>query len=35
VGSPAELARKKGVYAELLSYQIKGNQVLLKKYDLS
>lgn len=34
-GSPEVLARKKGIYSELLSYQIKGNQTLLKKYDLS
>lgn len=34
-GSPSELARKKGIYSELLSYQIQGNEALLKKYDLS
>ena len=33
-GRPSELARKKGVYSELLQYQIKGNQKLLEKYEL-
>jgi len=35
IGQPGELARGKGVYAELLRYQIEGNQKLLEKYDLS
>ena len=35
VGQPGELARGKGIYAELLRYQIEGNQKLLEKYDLS
>ena len=34
-GNPAALARKKGIYKELLQYQIEGNEKLLKKYDLS
>jgi len=34
VGSPRSLAKKEGTYKELLSYQIKGNQKLLEKYDL-
>ena len=33
-GKPDELAGKPGVYSELLSYQIAGNQKLLAKYDL-
>jgi ABC-type multidrug transport system fused ATPase/permease subunit len=33
-GTPSSLARKKGVYAELLKYQIEGNQKLLAKYEL-
>jgi ATP-binding cassette, subfamily B, bacterial len=34
VGDPRELARKKGVYSELLHYQIEGNKKLLSKYEL-
>lgn len=34
-GSPGELAKKKGIYSELLQYQIQGNQKLLSKYGLS
>ncbi len=33
-GKPRELARKKGIYSELLQYQIEGNQKLLEKYEL-
>lgn len=33
-GKPRELAKKKGVYSELLRYQIEGNQKLLEKYEL-
>lgn len=33
-GSPQELSRKKGVYSELLHYQIEGNKKLLEKFDL-
>jgi ATP-binding cassette subfamily B protein len=33
-GDPQELAKRKGVYAELLQYQIEGNQKLLEKYEL-
>lgn len=33
-GTPGELAQKRGVYSELLGYQIAGNQKLLAKYDL-
>jgi len=34
-GKPHELARRKGVYSELLRYQIKGNKKLLLEYELS
>ena len=34
MGTPGELARKDGVYSELLRYQIEGNKKLLKKYEL-
>lgn len=34
IGSPRELARRKGVYSELLQYQIEGNKKLLSEYDL-
>lgn len=34
IGTPGELARKDGVYSELLRYQIEGNKKLLKKYEL-
>lgn len=34
MGTPKELAKKKGVYAELLQYQIDGNKKLLKEYEL-
>lgn len=33
-GTPRELAQKRGVYSELLRYQIAGNQKLLAKFDL-
>ncbi|MFW5704029.1 MAG: ABC transporter ATP-binding protein [Patescibacteria group bacterium] len=33
-GTPHELARKRGIYADLLQYQIEGNEKLLKQYDL-
>lgn len=33
-GKPGELAKKKGIYSELLQYQIEGNQKLLEKYEL-
>lgn len=33
-GTPKELARKPGVYSELLRYQIEGNKKLLSEYDL-
>lgn len=33
-GPPLELAKRKGVYSELLRYQIEGNQKLLEKYEL-
>lgn len=33
-GPPQELAKKKGIYSELLRYQIEGNQKLLDKYEL-
>ncbi len=34
-GRPAALAKGDGIYAELLRYQIEGNQKLLEKYDIS
>ena len=34
VGTPQVLASKKGVYSELLNYQIEGNKKLLSKYEL-
>ena len=34
-GKPGQLARKSGIYSELLRYQIEGNQKLLAKYDLT
>ncbi len=33
-GSPKELAKRKGIYSELLRYQIEGNQKLLAEYGL-
>jgi ATP-binding cassette subfamily B protein len=33
-GSPQLLARKKGVYSDLLHYQIEGNKKLLEKFEL-
>lgn len=33
-GSPTELAGKKGVYSDLLNYQIEGNKKLLEKFDI-
>lgn len=33
-GSPHILANRKGIYAELLHYQIEGNKKLLEKFDL-
>lgn len=33
-GRPAELAKRPGVYSELLRYQIEGNKKLLSKYEL-
>lgn len=33
-GSPHVLAKKKGIYSELLHYQIEGNKKLLEKFDL-
>ncbi|QQS44377.1 ABC transporter ATP-binding protein [Candidatus Roizmanbacteria bacterium] len=34
-GAPGDLAKRKGVYSELLRYQIEGNKKLLEKYELS
>lgn len=34
VGKPKELARKKGLYSELLHYQVAGNKKLLSQYEL-
>jgi len=33
-GKPQELAKRKGLYSELLQYQIDGNKKLLSKYEL-
>lgn len=33
-GSPQALAKRKGIYADLLNYQIEGNKKLLEKFDL-
>ena len=33
-GTPQELARRDGIYSELLRYQIEGNKKLLSKYEL-
>mgnify|MGYP001569945613 FL=1 len=33
-GSPSELAKREGVYSELLRYQIEGNKKLLSEYEL-
>lgn len=33
-GKPKELAKRKGLYSELLQYQIAGNKKLLSEYDL-
>ncbi|MDQ3008251.1 MAG: ABC transporter ATP-binding protein/permease [bacterium] len=33
-GSPSELARKKGIYQDLLSYQVEGNKKLLASYEI-
>lgn len=33
-GKPKELAKRKGLYSELLRYQIEGNKKLLSEYDL-
>jgi ATP-binding cassette subfamily B protein len=34
-GTPRELAKEKGVYSDLLKYQIEGNKKLLEGFDLS
>lgn len=33
-GKPGELARKDGIYSDLLRYQVEGNEKLLKQYEL-
>ncbi|MGI8420220.1 MAG: ABC transporter ATP-binding protein [Candidatus Levyibacteriota bacterium] len=33
-GTPHDLANKKGIYSELLNYQIEGNKKLLEKFDI-
>ena len=33
-GQPGDLAKREGIYSELLKYQIEGNQKLLEKYEL-
>lgn len=34
-GSPSELANKRGIYSDLLKYQVEGNKKLLKNYGIS
>jgi ATP-binding cassette subfamily B protein len=34
IGTPQELANQKGIYSELLQYQIEGNKKLLKKFEI-
>lgn len=34
-GNPQELAKKKGIYSELLHYQIEGNRKLLERFDIT
>ncbi len=34
IGTPQELAKAKGIYADLLQYQIEGNKKLLKKFEI-
>ncbi len=34
LGTPQELAAKEGIYADLLRYQIEGNEKLLKKFEI-
>jgi ATP-binding cassette, subfamily B, bacterial len=33
-GTPQQLAKTKGIYAELLNYQVEGNKKLLEKFDI-
>ena len=33
-GTPGELARKKGVYRDLLNYQVEGNKKLLQEFEI-
>lgn len=33
-GSPAELANRKGIYKDLLTYQVEGNKKLLESYEI-
>jgi len=35
IGTPGKLAGKKGLYQQLLNYQIEGNKKLLKQYELA
>jgi ATP-binding cassette subfamily B protein len=34
MGNPQQLSRRKGIYQELLNYQIEGNNALLEKFEL-
>ena len=34
IGSPQSLSKKKGIYSELLHYQIEGNRKLLEKFEI-
>ncbi len=34
-GSPVELSRRKGIYSELLRYQLEGNKKLLETFDIT
>ena len=33
-GSPHKLAQQKGIYRDLLQYQVEGNKKLLQKYEI-
>lgn len=34
IGTPQELAKRPGIYSELLKYQVEGNKKLLKKFEI-
>jgi ABC-type multidrug transport system fused ATPase/permease subunit len=33
-GNPQELAKKKGIYSDLLKFQVEGNKKLLESFDI-